>query len=208
METSRYLDTLGRHILDNDSRKTDNVRNCQRVLDQGVLFGGLFHDLMHRVPSLLQNILEEDHFAFSRRHALDHAKGDVLARLAPVVAHLQRDGHPPFSNANLYLAEHVEQLSEVELLLGSDDVDHLIKLVLFEALVGGGDIAGDVERGAVRLADDRDTHALCGHVTDESALVVLCSSCFSGTKRAGGQTCTTRRFFACMCASSFCIWVP
>jgi hypothetical protein len=55
---------------------------------------------------------------------------DVLQSVGPFVAHQ---------------LEHLEQLLVVQVLLGSDDVDHLVKVVLFVSLSGTTEITGDVD---------------------------------------------------------------
>jgi len=61
-------------------------------------------------------------------------KVDMLQSVSPFVAHQ---------------IEHLEQLPVVQILLGGDDVDHLVKLVLVVSLSSTGDISSDVDTGSV-----------------------------------------------------------
>jgi len=61
----------------------------------------------------------------------------------------------------------------VEVLLGRDDVDHLVKVVLVEALCGTGNVARDVDARAVLLAHDRLLKLVLLEVDDERALALL-----------------------------------
>lgn len=45
--------------------------------------------------------------------------------------------------------EHLEELLTMEILLGGNDIDHLVKLVFLVSLEGLAEISGDVDTGAV-----------------------------------------------------------
>lgn len=65
-----------------------------------------------------------------------HPEVDVLqpAILSPRVSHQLQD---------------FEELGEVQVLLGGDDVDHLVEPVGLVSFFGGTDISGDVDRRSV-----------------------------------------------------------
>src|SRR5262249_10610404 len=88
---------------------------------------------------------------------LDQAVGDVLAAAGPGVA------HP---------AEQLEQLAEMERLAAVDHVERASELVGLPAVLGGGDVAGRVEGGAVAGAEE-DRGFFVGQLDDEGALAVL-----------------------------------
>lgn len=64
-------------------------------------------------------------------------------------------------------------LSQVEVLLTRDDVDHLVKVVLLPPLSGTGDIPRDVDISPVRLPHDRLAELVLLEVDDERALGLL-----------------------------------
>jgi len=68
--------------------------------------------------------------------------------------------------------EDLEELGEVQVLLGCDDVDHLVELVLLPAFDRAADVARDVQRRAVALLDDRLGELVLLEVDDERALVL------------------------------------
>ena len=109
----------------------------------------LLDDLACLLDGLVQQVLEVDDIALARgeRTALvgDHAEGDVLHALVPVVAHELDD---------------LEQLLEVQVLLIGDDVEALVEVILVVAVERGGEVAGDVERRAVAAQHDRRRHAV------------------------------------------------
>ena len=61
----------------------------------------------------------------------------------------------------------------MKVLLARDDVDHLVEVVLVEALGGAGNVARDVDARAVLLAHDRLLELVLLEVDDEGALALL-----------------------------------
>lgn len=74
-----------------------------------------FHLLEHDFLGLVQHVLQEDDGALTRAHALHHTEVNVLALVDPIVLHQ---------------LEQLEHLTEVQVLLSSDDVEHLVEVVL------------------------------------------------------------------------------
>lgn len=62
----------------------------------------------------------------------------MLAAVGPFVAHQFQD---------------LEELLKVEVLLASNDVEHLLEMVLLVSLVGRSNVSGDVQGGPIRLLD-------------------------------------------------------
>lgn len=84
-------------------------------------------------------------------------KVDVLQSVGPLVTHQ---------------LEHLEQLLVVQILLSGDDVDHLVKLVLFPSLSRTTEITGDVDRSPVGLSDDDLAELVLFQVTQVGTLVL------------------------------------
>ncbi|TKW55362.1 hypothetical protein CTA1_4108 [Colletotrichum tanaceti] len=157
---------LAAHVLDHDTADAKDVGRGLRVLDLVVLGLVLPHHLVHLVADVAQDIVEELDGALARAHAENHAKVDVLALLRRLgVAHQLDD---------------LEELLQVQVLLRGDDVDHVVKAVLFLAVQQFADVSRQVQRRAVLLADDGALEALAGlsgnvlgEVDDDGALRLL-----------------------------------
>lgn len=153
------IDALAGHILHHDGRNAEGIRRLLRVLDLFVLCLVRLHDLVHLVADVAQDVVEEFRGALARRHTRDHAEIDVLAARGDV-----RAAHEFFD---------FEELLQVQVLLGSDDVDHLVKVVFVEAFCGGADVARQVETRAVFLHHRRFAEFLAvrRQVDDDGAFV-------------------------------------
>ena len=121
---------------------------------------------MHLVGNVTENVVKELDGALTGRHAKDETEVDVLALVGNVLVAEELDD--------------LEELPQVEVLSGGDNVDHLVEVVLLVAAEELGNITGEVEGGAVPLADERllETLALLaadelGEVDELSALVLL-----------------------------------
>ena len=110
----------------------------------------------------VEQVLQVHHAALAGGEGLalegHHAEGHVLAVLIPVVAHQ---------------LQHLEQLAEVQILLVGHHVEGLVEVVGVLAVLGGGEVAGDVERRAVGAQDQRRGHAVGLEVHDLCALILL-----------------------------------
>lgn len=85
---------------------------------------------MHLVTDIAQDVIQELDGTLTGTHTTDHTEVDVLAAASQVlVAHELSD---------------LEQLSCVKVLLGGNDVDHLVKMELLVTLDDSTDITGQV----------------------------------------------------------------
>lgn len=143
---------LSGHVLNHDGGHTQDVSSALRVGDLLVLLGVLLHDFVHLVTDILEDVVQELDSTLTGAHTAHHTEVDVLAAAGQIlVAH-------EFSD--------LEQLSQVEVLLSGNDVDHLVKLVGLLTLEDGTNITGQVERSAV-LADNDGLSKLLGAVLGE-----------------------------------------
>ncbi|KAH3686596.1 hypothetical protein WICPIJ_002440 [Wickerhamomyces pijperi] len=133
------VDTLGLHILDHDGGDTNVVGNLFWVLDLSVLVLVLLHDLVHLVSGFFQDLVQENNGTLTSRHTLHHTEVDVQQLGGPVVAHLLQD---------------FKELGGVQVLLGGNDVDHLVEGVGLVTLDSFTDVSGQVDLGTVGLLDN------------------------------------------------------
>ena len=85
---------------------------------------------MHDRRGLADDLVEEDDGTLTSTHAKHETVVDVLKAVRPVIAHQLQD---------------LEELGKVQVLLGSDNVDHLVELVLVVSLDRSADITGEVD---------------------------------------------------------------
>lgn len=139
--------------------------------------GVSLHLLEHDFLGLVQHVLQEDDSALTRAHALDHTEVNVLALVDPIVAHQ---------------LEQLEHLTEVQILLSSDDVEHLVEVVLvltsgssytnmllnafgnvLQADLRTTKVTSDVESSSVLLLNDSGGELEFGQIDDEATLLTL-----------------------------------
>lgn len=107
---------------------------------------------MHLVTDIAQDVIQELDGTFTGAHTTDHTEVDMLAAASQVlVTHELSD---------------LEQLSSVQVLLGGNDVDHLVEVELLVTLDNSTDITGQVQRSTV-LADNDSLAKLLGAVLGE-----------------------------------------
>lgn len=155
---------LARHVLNHDTADTHGVGNSLWVLDLVVLVLVLAHDAVHVFANVAEDIVQELDSSLTGAHTEDHAKVDVL--------HL---------GGNVRVAhefDHLEELLAVQVLLRGNDVDHLVKVVLFVTVQKLADIAGQIQGGTVPLSQDGFAQVLAslaldvlGEVDQESSIV-------------------------------------
>ena len=105
--------------------------NVFQLAHFGADFGGVSDHLGHEVVGVDNGSLAALHFSFGK---LDHSVGEVDEVFAP------------FESETV---EQERQNLEVIVLFVADDVDHLVDGVVLIAQLGGADILGHVDRGAV-----------------------------------------------------------
>jgi hypothetical protein len=110
------VDSLSRHVLDHDTADTKNVGNSLRVLNLRVLDLVLSHNLVHLVGDVSENVVKEFDSTLSGAHTQNHTEVDVLALLGNILMAHKLNG--------------LEELLQVKILLRSNNVDHVVKLVL------------------------------------------------------------------------------
>lgn len=153
---------LASHVLNHNGGDTKSIGNLLGVLDLSVLDLVGLHDLVHLVTNIPQDVVQELNGTLAGTHTVDHTEVDVLATVSQVLASGQ--------------LSDLEELSKVEILLGSNNVDHLIELVGLVTLSNGANVTGQVERSAVLADNDSLSELLStvlGEVGNDSTLRLL-----------------------------------
>lgn len=121
---------------------------------------------MHLVGNVTEDVVKELDGALAGGHTKDETEVDVLALVGNILVAEELDD--------------LEELPQVEILSGGDDVDHLVEVILLVTAEELRDITGEVEGGAIPLPDERllETLALLagnelGEVNELGALVLL-----------------------------------
>ena len=119
----------------------------------------LLDDLARLLDRLIEQVLQIHDVALAGGQGAalvgDHAEGDVLHALVPLVAHQIQD---------------LEELLEVQVLLIGDDVKTLVKVIFVVAIERSGQIAGDVKRRAVAAQHQRRGHVVIVEIDHLRAL--------------------------------------
>ena len=153
MKVRRGFALKGQRLVEREGQVLDSARSERSEHDcPHAYLGGYFalifklgilavDDLFGFFDGGVEHVIEEHHVALTRgQRALtleaDHAERDVHAVLCPIVAHE---------------LEHLEKLTEVQILLISHDVQVLVKVVVLFAVDGGSKVARSVQRRAVGL---------------------------------------------------------
>src|SRR4051812_26719975 len=161
-ERTRFHIPLAGHVLHHDGSDAESIGSLHGVLDLRVLDFVLLHDFVHLFANVLEDIVEELDCSLSGTHSADHSEVDVLATRGKVlVAHELGD---------------LEKLSEMQILLGGNNVDHLVKVVLLVTLGDSTDITGQVKRGTILANNNSLTQLLCamlGKVNNDGTLRFL-----------------------------------
>lgn len=89
---------------------------------------------MHDRCRLRNDLVQEHCCALPGGHPQDEAVVDVLQTVCPGELHEFKD---------------LKELGDVEVLLGGDDVYHLVEVVFFVSLDGASDISGEVDRRSI-----------------------------------------------------------
>jgi len=163
------VDSLSRHVLDHNTADTENIGNGLRVLNLRVLDLVFLHHLVHLVGNVSENVVKELDGTLSGAHTQNHTEVDVLALLGNVLMAHKLNG--------------LEELLQVKILLRSNNVDHVVKLVLVLSVKELADISGEVKSGAILLSENdlletltRLARNVLGEVDQSSTVGILSES--------------------------------
>ena len=125
---------LGGHVLDLDTSNGSFLRNGLGILNGGILGLVLPHLFMHDGLGLLDDLVQEYDCTLSGAHTVDKTEIHVFEAVGP---------------REFQELESLEELGCVKILRRSDDVYHLVELVLVVSLNCTSDIAGEVDGSTV-----------------------------------------------------------
>jgi len=95
---------------------------------------------VHLVTNIVQNVVQELNCSLTGRHALHHTEVDMLATASQILVARQLGD--------------LEELSKMQILLGGDNVNHLVKVVLFITLEDSTNITGQIQRSTILANND------------------------------------------------------
>ena len=139
-----------------DRSHADLLGGFPFVFKVGRFFGDYIESLFHR---LVQYVCKPHGIALARAHAAFFERHHAVSH----VHHVLR----PVKAGKL---QNLENLSEMEILLISDDVETFVKTVGILAIQRGGKVARGVKRRAVRLYQQAGGHAVFFKLHDKRAL--------------------------------------